>query len=53
VRISDWARFAKTRNAVVLPLLLAQPITVTLGALVGVLVTSSVNHLYGELIWNP
>lgn len=52
MRISDWARFSKTKNAVVMPLLFAQPITVTIGALVGVLTTSAINHHYGQLIWS-
>lgn len=53
VRISDWTRFAKTRGAPVIPLFVAMPVTVTLGALVGVLVTSAVKSMYGVIIWNP
>lgn len=53
VRISDWTRFAKTRSAPVIPLFVAMPITVSLGALVGVLVTSAVKGMYGVIIWNP
>lgn len=53
VRISDWTRFAKTRRAPVVPLLVSMPITVSLGALVGVLVTSAVKSMYGVIIWNP
>lgn len=34
-------------------MLLALPITVTLTALIGVLVTSATQEIYGQLIWNP
>ncbi|KAH8890333.1 NCS1 family nucleobase:cation symporter-1 [Thozetella sp. PMI_491] len=53
VRVSDWTRFAKTRRAPIVPIIIAMPLTVTLGALVGVLVTSSAYDIYGEVLWNP
>ncbi|KAF2808288.1 uncharacterized protein BDZ99DRAFT_572173 [Mytilinidion resinicola] len=53
VRISDWTRYSKTRNASVLPMAISMPLTVTLGALIGILVTSATNNMYGVVIWNP
>lgn len=53
VRVSDWTRFAKTRRAPIIPIIVAMPLTVTLGALVGVLVTSASYEIYGEVYWNP
>lgn len=53
VRVSDWTRFTKTRRAPIIPLIVSMPLTVTIGALVGVLVTSAANEMYGEIIWSP
>lgn len=55
VRVSDWTRFAKTRNAPIIPIIVAMPLTVTLGALIGVLVSSSSNEVFndGVVYWNP
>ncbi|CAK7232467.1 hypothetical protein SBRCBS47491_008281 [Sporothrix bragantina] len=53
VRLSDWTRFTKTPNAPRVGMVIAQPISLTIGALVGVLVTSATYELYGVLEWNP
>lgn len=53
VKVSDWTRFAKTKNAPIIPVTIAMPLTVTLGALVGVLTTSASYELYGQVLWNP
>ena len=53
VKVSDWTRFAKTKNAPVIPIIIAMPLTVTLGALVGVLTTSASYEMYGQVLWNP
>lgn len=53
VRIADWTRFAKTRHASTPGMLTAMPLTMTIGALIGVLVTSATLEMYGTLIWNP
>lgn len=52
-RLSDWSRFAKTKNSPTPSMILATPITVTLCATIGVLCTSATYERYGELIWNP
>lgn len=52
-RVSDWTRYAKSRHAPTGAQLLALPITVTLTALVGVIATSAVTQLLGEVQWNP
>ena len=49
-RISDWIRFSKTKNAPIVGMIFALPITATLTALVRVLVTSAMSEIYGEFI---
>lgn len=53
VKCSDWTRFAKTPGAPVVPILTCIPITVTVGAVIGVLVTSASQSIVGEPVWNP
>lgn len=53
VRVSDWTRFTKTRNAPVIPLIVSMPLNITIAALVGVLVTSAAHEMYGQIIWSP
>ncbi|KAK4220772.1 NCS1 family nucleobase:cation symporter-1 [Podospora fimiseda] len=53
VRVSDWTRYRKTMNAPVVPLITTMPVTITIGVLVGILVTSAGNSMYGEIIWIP
>jgi NCS1 family nucleobase:cation symporter-1 len=40
VRMSGWTRYTKTKNAPVIPLIVTMPVTITIGALVGVLVSA-------------
>lgn len=47
VRLSDWTRFTATPMAPRVGMVIAQPISMTIGALVGVLVTSATNEMYG------
>lgn len=51
VKVSDWTRFAKTRRAPIIPIIIAMPLTVTTGALIGVLTTSASYELYGQVLW--
>lgn len=53
IRISDWTRFAKTRNAPTIPMAIAMPITFTISALFGVIVASAIKERYGILEWSP
>ncbi|RDW65004.1 hypothetical protein BP6252_10655 [Coleophoma cylindrospora] len=53
VRISDWTRFTSTPFAPKPGMATAMPIGMTIGALVGVIVTSATNQMYGILQWNP
>jgi NCS1 family nucleobase:cation symporter-1 len=52
-RLSDWTRFSKSRHASTPSLLTGLPITLTLTAIVGVLVTSAFFEMYGLPIWTP
>lgn len=42
-----------TKNAAIATIIIAMPLTVTTGALVGVLVTSAAHDLYDDILWNP
>jgi nucleobase:cation symporter-1, NCS1 family len=55
VRMSDWTRFAKTRNAPIIPITIAMSLTITLGALIGVLTTFASYEIFndGVVYWNP
>lgn len=53
IRISDWTRFAKKRNAPTVPMVLAMPITFTISSVFGVIVASAIQARYGVLQWNP
>jgi Permease for cytosine/purines, uracil, thiamine, allantoin len=57
VRGSDWTRYSKSRSAPILSQLLTPPITITICALIGVLVTSATLEMYGlqygYVMWNP
>lgn len=50
---SDWTRYANRRYAPTLSQLVAAPLTITLTALIGVVVTSASEQILGTLIWNP
>jgi NCS1 family nucleobase:cation symporter-1 len=47
VRLSDWTRFTATPMAPRVGMVIAQPLSMVIGALIGVLVTSATNELYG------
>ncbi|KAK2745597.1 hypothetical protein FQN55_006087 [Onygenales sp. PD_40] len=50
---SDWTRYANRPMAPTLSQLVAAPVTITITALVGIIVTSAANDLFGEIVWNP
>ncbi|BFZ60594.1 hypothetical protein YB2330_001634 [Saitoella coloradoensis] len=50
---SDWTRYAKRRGAPILSQMVAAPLTITITALIGVIVTSCVKEIMGEIVWNP
>lgn len=47
VRLSDWTRFTATPNAPRIGMVIAQPLSLTIGALIGVLVTSATHEHLG------
>jgi NCS1 family nucleobase:cation symporter-1 len=53
VRILDWTRFTSTPNAPRPAMATSMPISMTIGALIGVLVTSATTEMYGFVQWNP
>ena len=52
-RISDWTRFEKRRGAAIPGMVFALPISVTLVALIGVVIATATTEKYGTAIWNP
>lgn len=50
---SDWTRYANRRFAPTLSQLVAAPITITVTAIIGIVVTSAANDVLGEVVWNP
>lgn len=51
---SDWTRYATTKMAPVPSQLVASPLTITVTAVIGIVVTSAARDvLGGEIIWNP
>ncbi len=50
---SDWTRYAKTPNSPILSQILAAPLTITITALIGIMVTSACKPIFNELIWSP
>ena len=51
---SDWTRYAKRKRAPTLSQLVAAPITISITAILGIIVTSaSRDVLGGDIIWNP
>ncbi|KIM78524.1 hypothetical protein PILCRDRAFT_824427 [Piloderma croceum F 1598] len=50
---SDWTRYASRRYAPTMSQMIAAPLTVTLTALIGVVVTSASSQILGTLYWNP
>lgn len=51
-RVSDWTRYGRARHTST-PAILVLFITVTLTALVGIVSTSALAKVYGEIQWNP
>ncbi|RCI09976.1 hypothetical protein L249_8752 [Ophiocordyceps polyrhachis-furcata BCC 54312] len=51
---SDWTRYSSRRYAPILSQLLASPITISVTAIIGILVTSAARDLLGgDLQWSP
>jgi NCS1 family nucleobase:cation symporter-1 len=50
---SDWTRYANRRYAPTFSQLIAAPVTITLTALFGVIITSASSKILGELYWSP
>lgn len=50
---SDWTRYSRRRFAPTLSQLLAAPITITVTAIVGIVVTSAARDILGTVVWNP
>ncbi|RDA83983.1 hypothetical protein CP532_6965 [Ophiocordyceps camponoti-leonardi (nom. inval.)] len=51
---SDWTRYSSRRYAPILSQLLASPITISVTAIIGIVVTSAARDLLGgELQWSP
>lgn len=51
---SDWTRYANRRLAPTLSQLVAAPVTITVTAIIGIIVTSASKDLFGgEVVWNP
>jgi NCS1 family nucleobase:cation symporter-1 len=49
----DFSRWAKYKYASVWSQLIANPISVTINASLGILATSAINHSWGLELWNP
>ncbi|KAK5056688.1 hypothetical protein LTR84_012220 [Exophiala bonariae] len=50
---SDWTRYANRKFAPTLSQLIAAPITISVTAIIGIIVTSAAKDVLGEIIWNP
>lgn len=50
---SDWTRYANRPLAPTLSQLIAAPVTISVTAIVGIVVTSAANDVLGEIMWNP
>lgn len=48
----DYARWSTDRWAVIIPQLIANPISVTISATFGILATSAINNVWGLELWN-
>lgn len=51
-RVSDWTRYGRSRHTST-PAIISLAITVILTALIGVISTSALAEVYGEIQWNP
>jgi NCS1 family nucleobase:cation symporter-1 len=52
-RISDWTRFAHTKHAATVPMLVFAPCFGCIGPVFGILATSAVYSRYQVVEWNP
>jgi NCS1 family nucleobase:cation symporter-1 len=50
---SDWTRYSRRRFAPTLSQLVAAPVTITVTAIIGIVVTSAAKDILGTLVWNP
>ncbi|KAF7195805.1 Transporter aclS [Pseudocercospora fuligena] len=50
---SDWTRYARTPNAALFGQLITAPLTITITAICGLLITSATAEMYGTYLWNP
>ncbi|ODV97464.1 hypothetical protein PACTADRAFT_49185 [Pachysolen tannophilus NRRL Y-2460] len=50
---SDWARYSTTKRGPAPAQFIGAPIAVVYSSLIGCLVTSAVNDIVGETVWNP
>ncbi|OKL63541.1 hypothetical protein UA08_02038 [Talaromyces atroroseus] len=53
VTVPDLARYSKTKNAQLWGQLLGLPIAQLICAAIGIITTSAVHNMWGELFWNP
>lgn len=53
LNIPDVARLAKSKRSVTWSQLIAIPFTFSITSFLGIIIASSSNVIYGELIWNP
>ncbi|MEQ8821695.1 MAG: NCS1 family nucleobase:cation symporter-1 [Sumerlaeia bacterium] len=53
LNIPDFSRYAKSQKSQILGQTIGLPSTMTLFALIGILVTAATVTLYGEAIWDP
>jgi nucleobase:cation symporter-1, NCS1 family len=51
---SDWTRYANRKFAPTLSQLVAAPITISVTATIGIIVTSAARDIFGgDIVWNP
>ena len=50
---SDWTRYSRRRYAPTLSQLLAAPLTITVTAIIGIIVTSAGKDILGKTVWSP
>lgn len=52
-RLSDWTRFGKSRHSATPALLFGLVLAITPTAILGILITSAFQEMYGTQIWTP
>jgi NCS1 family nucleobase:cation symporter-1 len=50
---SDWTRYAKSPRSALFGQLVTAPITISITAVCGLLITSATQQMYGVYLWNP